>query len=162
MKFKKDAAAWHLPGLKFNYLGLFPGARCLIIARDDHQSCSHTAPPTPRDRPGVVLGSTCGQFLAEQPRRASGAESRGQLILLFICRRRSEFSPHCPTIPVPLCYFSYCMAERHPKDHLRPRIRLALSALHGDLDALKAMYGEAKIRPAALSAWRPRVISTTS
>ena len=120
MKFKKDAAAWHLPGLKFNYLGLFPGARCLVIARDDHQSCSHTAPPTPRDRSGVVLGSICGQFLAEQPRRASGAESREQLILLFICRRRSGFSPHCSTIPVPLCYFSYCMAEGHPKDHLRP------------------------------------------
>ena len=74
-KFKKDAAAWHLPRPKINYLRHFSGTRCSMIARDDHQRCSHTVPPTPKDRSGVVLRSICGHILARQPRRASGAEN---------------------------------------------------------------------------------------
>ena len=62
-------------GLKFNYLGLFPETQCSMIAPDSHQSCSHTVPHTPKDRSGGVLRSICGQVLAGQPRRASGAEN---------------------------------------------------------------------------------------
>ena len=47
-KFKKDAAAWHLPRPKINYLRHFSGTRCSMIARDDHQRCSHTVPPPSR------------------------------------------------------------------------------------------------------------------
>ena len=40
---------------KVNYLRLFPETRCSMIALDDHQSCSHTVPPTPKGSLGVVL-----------------------------------------------------------------------------------------------------------
>ena len=54
-------------GLKFNYLEHFKETRCSMIARDDHQSCSPTVPPTLKDRSGVVLRSICDQVLAGQP-----------------------------------------------------------------------------------------------
>ena len=104
---------------QLNYLGLFSETRCSMIAPNDHQSCSHTVPPTPKDGLRVVLRSICSQVLAGQPQRASGAEN-SKFFYLFVCRRQIGFSPHCSTIPVPLCYFAYCMTERYPKDHLRP------------------------------------------
>ena len=115
---KRCSSLAHLPRPKFNYLIHLPETRCSMIARDDHQSYSHTVPSTPKDRSGVVLRSN----MRPSPRRAApeSQRSREQLILLFICRRRSGFSPHCSTIPVPLCYCAYCMTERYPKDHLRP------------------------------------------
>ena len=49
------------------YLEHPPETRCSIIALDDHQSCSPTVPPTPKDGLGVVLRSICDQVLAGQP-----------------------------------------------------------------------------------------------
>ena len=68
-----DAAAHHCHsdgmhiGLKLIYLEHLPETRCSMIALDDHQSCSHTVPPTPKDGLGVVLRSICDQVLAGQP-----------------------------------------------------------------------------------------------